>query len=73
MNTQLKIGLWGLGGALAGNVVALVIFEKPSAQFFTPDWWDTWIAIYVVWIVFLAIGLARILFSKGEKSKEATE
>jgi hypothetical protein len=72
-NTQIRTGVWGLGGTLIGNLVTLLVFKKQSARFFTADWWESWTAIYLVWVVFLIIGLAKIIFSKGEKDKKTTE
>jgi uncharacterized membrane protein len=58
MNTFTKMGLIGLSAQALINVVALLLFKKDAAQFFTDQWWSLWFPTYTVWLVFLIVGLA---------------
>lgn len=53
-----SIGLIGLIITLALNLVALLAFKRPAAEFFSHGWWSAWFPNYVVWLVFVAMGLA---------------
>ena len=58
-NKTLRWGVGALLGTFAGNVIALLVFEKPWAEFFTSAWWGRWTAIYAVCLIFIVIGLIR--------------
>jgi hypothetical protein len=51
-----SIGLSGLIITIALNLVALHIFARPSAVFFSTPWWSVWFPNYTVWFVFAIIG-----------------
>ena len=59
MNTFTIIGLTGLVIQLAINGTAWLVLKKPEAEFFAGDWWTYWFPAYVVWGVFLTVGLAQ--------------
>jgi glycerol uptake facilitator-like aquaporin len=59
-NKTLKWGVGALLGAFAGNLIALLVFEKPWAEFFTRAWWSRWTAIYALCLIFIVIGLIRL-------------
>lgn len=54
--TFLISGTVGLIAALVTNVVAVMVFQKPSAAFFSADWWSQWFPAYCVWPTFLIVG-----------------
>jgi hypothetical protein len=51
-------GLTGLSITFTLNLVALYIFARPSAVFFSTPWWSAWFTNYVTWSVFAIIGFA---------------
>ncbi len=57
MNKTMKIGLCAFAGTFAGNLFMLLVYDWPSARFFTDEWWQDWTAIYAVWIIFIVIGV----------------
>jgi hypothetical protein len=52
------IGLIGLAITTTLNLLALLLFKRASAQFFSDKWWSGWFTAYVVWLSFTAIGIA---------------
>lgn len=56
--TFLISGTVGLIAALVTNLVAVMVFHKSSAAFFSSDWWSQWFPAYCVWPTFLIIGFA---------------
>lgn len=64
MNTFTTLGLVGLAVQASVNLVAMLVFKKASAGFFSEQWWSSWFPTYVVWFVFLVVGLAR----RGKKN-----
>jgi hypothetical protein len=58
MNTFAIVGLVGLVVAVGVNLIAMLVFKKTSAQFFSEQWWSSWFPTYTVWLVFLIVGLA---------------
>ena len=67
MNDFLWIGLGGFVATMLVNAVALLVFNKPEANFFTGDWWSSWFACYTVWIGFTIAGVAQKIREKGKK------
>ena len=59
MNLMLRLGLIGLAIAAAINLVVSLAFAAPAARFFSGEWWTVWFPTYLVWIVFIVIGLGR--------------
>ena len=58
MKEYRRIGLIGLVTAVIINLVALLVFTKSSAAFFSEQWWSAWFPSYIVWLVFITIGFA---------------
>ena len=58
MNGFLFIGLIGFTAILVVNLLAILVFGKSHAAFFTDDWWSTWFPNYVAWLTFTIIGIA---------------
>lgn len=58
MKNYVTIGLVGLAIQAGLNLLALVAFKKTSAEFFSDEWWSSWLPTYTVWLVFLILGLA---------------
>jgi hypothetical protein len=58
------MGLTGTVVALAVNLAALLVFGKPSAAFFSEDWWSILLPQYLVWLVFIIIGIGTKLWGK---------
>lgn len=56
--TSLICGSVGLIAAFVTNLIALFVFQQPSASVFSADWWAQWFPAYCVWPTFLIIGLA---------------
>jgi len=53
-----SVGLVGLAIVIAVNFVALLLLKKPSAEFFSDNWWLDWFPAYIVWLVCSIIGVA---------------
>jgi hypothetical protein len=66
MNNFLWIGSIGLVAGFLVNLVGLLFF-KENAAFFTVAWWSNWFPAYVVWIVFLFIGVGHKFCGKANK------
>jgi hypothetical protein len=58
MKKAKTIGLVGLAITIVLNLVALLIFKKASAEYFSGGWWSSWFPFYIVWLVFTIIGFA---------------
>jgi len=52
------IGMTGLAITIFVNLVALFVFKRHSAEFFSPQWLSVWFTNYVVWFTFTVIGFA---------------
>jgi hypothetical protein len=63
------IGLVGLAITTALNLVALLILKKASAEYFSDQWWSDWFPSYIVWLVFVIIGLASCCWQKSGDTK----
>ena len=59
LNKSIKWGVGAFLGTFAGNLITLLVFQKPWAKFFTDAWWSRWTAIYAVCLIFVVIGLVR--------------
>ena len=66
MNKTLRFGLCAFAGTLFGNFVTMLVFEWPSARFFTPEWLQNWTMIYIVWLIFIAIGLVSLMRKRSK-------
>lgn len=55
----LRIGVIGFTIALVVNLIALYVYAKPSAEFFSQNWWAEWFPGYAVSISFLAIAVTQ--------------
>jgi len=59
-----SIGVAGLVITVAMNLVALLVFKRVSAEFFSPAWWSSWFACYIVLVTFVIIGVAGIFMRR---------
>jgi len=57
-NTFTTIGATGIAVQFIVNLVAMLVFNKTSADFFSEQWWSSWFPTYPVWLVFLIVGLS---------------
>jgi len=55
----LRLGLIGLPGVVTLNLVALLFLDQPAAAFFSDRWWPTWFTSYLIWGVFLIVGVGQ--------------
>ena len=69
MNGFLFIGLIGFTAILVVNLLAILVFGKSHAAFFTDDWWSTWFPNYVAWLTFTIIGIGQKLSRKDKRDK----
>jgi hypothetical protein len=58
MKSFKALALIGLPLTLGLNLLALFVFAKPEAEFFSTAWWSVWFPNYLVWLVFAIIGFA---------------
>jgi hypothetical protein len=58
------IGVMGLAITVTMNLVALLIFKREAAAFFSHGWWPTWSPNYMVSVIFLIIGAAGLAVKK---------
>ena len=58
MNSFKAIRKVGLAILIAMNFVALLMLKKPSAEFFSDNWWSDWFPAYIVWLVCIIVGFA---------------
>ena len=63
------LGLIGLAITVALNLVALLLFKKASADYFSDGWWSAWFPCYLVWLTFAIIGVARCCRQKPVDTK----
>ena len=56
MKANTKIGLVGLVIQSAINLIAILVFRKTSAEFFSDQWWSAWFPGYTVWLIFVILG-----------------
>ena len=59
MNTFTTLAVVGLAVHASINLVAMFVFKKAAAEFFSEPWWSAWFPSYIVWFVFLVVGLAN--------------
>ena len=52
------IGLVGLAITTVLNLVALLLFKRASAEYFSDPWWSAWFPSYIIWLSFTLIGFA---------------
>ena len=52
------IGLIGLATTTVLNLIALLVFKRASAEYFSDTWWSAWFTSYVTWLSFTMIGFA---------------
>jgi signal transduction histidine kinase len=52
------IGLIGLAITAVLNLVALLLFKRASAEYFSDQWWSGWFPSYIVWLSFTLLGFA---------------
>jgi hypothetical protein len=64
MKTFKIIGLVGLLITIVMNLLALLVFKRAAAVYFSTEWWSTWFPSYTVWLVFTIMGLAYCFGSK---------
>ena len=62
-------GLLGLAITIALNLIALLLFKKASAEFFSDKWWSDWFPAYIVWLVFTTIGFPSCCGQKSGDTK----
>lgn len=51
------IGLFGLSIVFIVNLFGIFALKQVAAEFFSNQWWSTWFPAYIVWLVFLIIGI----------------
>ena len=66
------IGLIGLAITIAINLVALHLFKRASAEYFSDKWWSDWFPSYIIWLVFTIIGFASCCRQKSVDKKHDT-
>ncbi|MDQ7734542.1 hypothetical protein QT231_17675 [Halomonas sp. SpR1] len=47
----------GFSIVLLLNVVAIFMFGKPEAIYFSPGWWFQWFPAYIAWFPFLMLAI----------------
>jgi len=52
------IGLVGLAITTVLNLVALLLFKRASAEYFSDAWWSAWFPPYIIWLSFTLFGFA---------------
>jgi hypothetical protein len=63
-NALLRVAWIGLAITLVLNLLAIFVFHKGAAVFFTEQWWFSWFPSWVVWIVLTIAGLGARRHSK---------
>ena len=63
----LKIGLIGFVIVLFINLIGLFLLQKSTPEFFSDGWWSSWFPAYIVWFIFIAMGIAQ-KFTDKDKS-----
>jgi len=56
-NYLLYMGLLGFIVVLCMNLYSLYIIKKESAIFLNENWYEQWFPNYLVWFIFIIIGL----------------
>lgn len=64
-NALLRVGLIGLGITLVLNLLGLFVFHRPTAVFFTEQWWSSWFPSWMAWTVLTITGLGAQRYSKA--------
>lgn len=59
-----SIGVIGIVITVAMNLVALFVFRKAQAEFFSQGWWTSWFVCYLVWLAFTVIGVAGFFMNR---------
>lgn len=57
LHPTLFIGIIGLVATGVVNLAGFLVINQQAAGFISEGWWATWFPLYVVWIVFIAIGI----------------
>ena len=70
MKTYRTIGLVGLAIEVVLNLVALLAFKKNAAEFFSEQWWFSWFPSYILWLVFIVVGIAGCCRGKNGAYKQ---
>ncbi|MBE9064131.1 hypothetical protein [cf. Phormidesmis sp. LEGE 11477] len=65
MKHFLNSGMIGMAIAIALNLYTAVVLAKPSAIFFSTDWWAQWFPSYAIWFTFIIIGGTHWLKSRS--------
>ena len=55
---MLNIGIIGFAALLALNLLAYFSLHQSAAELFESSWWSTWAPSYLIWLVFIAVGLS---------------
>lgn len=55
-----SIGVLGLLITVAMNLLSLVLFRRPAAEFLSHGWWLSWFPSYLLWTTFLFISLGFV-------------
>jgi hypothetical protein len=68
----ITIGGTGLVITIGTNRVASLVLKKPQADLLSHGWWFSSFPSYIVWLAFLAIGLASMAVAacKGSRVTE---
>ena len=61
------MALIGLGIQILINLLAMIALKREAATFFSQEWWTVWFPGYMVWFVFLIIGLAGSASGAGKE------
>jgi hypothetical protein len=68
-NTTGWIGLIGLTITVALNLVALLLWKKASAEYFSDKWWSEWFPLYIFWLGFAIISFTGCFRRKTVDTK----
>ena len=63
-NTYVRMGLIGLSISFVLNVINYYVLGVAG-----DDWWSRWFPSYLVWFVFLIIGIGQIKKKKSNSGK----
>jgi hypothetical protein len=58
-SNYLILGVVGFVIVLALNCYANIFLAQPAAIPFQSSWYSTWFPNYIIWFVFLSIGIAK--------------
>lgn len=59
-HSLLRISLYGFILTLLLNLLITGFTETPSANFFSIKWRYLWLPIYIVWLIFAAMGCVKV-------------